>query len=256
MRMTTRAAGTGTTTERLLRNRPVARRLHAAVYLLTGFLFLSGLAVLGEGRPAIEALLGGHVAAARWHRWVGFGLMGLGVLVAVLRPGTSTWFLAESARFGRRDLVWFVRHPRFLLRPARYASARHDGHFDPGQRVFNVVVVVSLLVLAVTGAVMSFPQRFVPVAFAASLQIHRAITWVLGIAVAGHLVVVSGLFRGYRGVWRAMHSDGRVRITLAQVLWPEWARDQEGGRPPERPARPTIRPRTTPRRRTRGPRGG
>jgi formate dehydrogenase subunit gamma len=104
--------------------------------------------------------------------------------------------------------------------------------------------------------VMSFPQRFVPAAFAASLQIHRAVTWVLGIAVAGHLVVVSGLFRGYRGVWRAMHWGGRVRVTLAQVLWPEWARDQEGGRPPERPARATVRRRTTPRRRTRGPRAG
>lgn len=226
----TRAAGTGTITERLLRNRPAARRLHAAVYLLTGFLFLSGLAVLGEGSPALEGLFGGHVATARWHRWVGFGLVGLGLVVASLRPGTSAWFLSESVRFGRRDLDWFVRHPRFLLRPSRHAPAPHEGHFDPGQRVFNLVVVVSLVALAATGAVMSFPQRFLPAAFAASLQIHQAATWVLGIAVVGHLVVVSGVFRGYRGVWRAMHRDGRVAAALGEALWPKWAKREEADR--------------------------
>ncbi|MGH2651690.1 MAG: cytochrome b/b6 domain-containing protein [Actinomycetota bacterium] len=213
-----------------MRNRPAARRVHAALYLLTGFLFFSGLAVLGEGHPVLEALLGGHVATARWHRWVGFGLLGFGVLVAVLRPGTSTWFLAESVRFRAGDLRWFARYPSFLLRPSRYPPAPHDGHFDPGQRVFNVLVVTSLLVLASTGAVMSFPQRFLPPLFAASLRIHRAATWVLGIAVAGHLVVASGVLPGYRGVWRAMHRDGRVPAALGELLWPKWARRQERGR--------------------------
>jgi formate dehydrogenase subunit gamma len=214
----------------MLRNRSAARRLHAAVYLLTGFLFLSGLAVLGEGRPTLEALLGGHPAAARWHRWVGFGLLGLASLVAIIRTRTSMWFLAESARFRAGDLRWFAWYPRFLLKPSRHAPAPHDGHFDPGQRVFNLVVVASLLALAATGAVMSFPQRFLPEAFAASLRIHRVVTWVLGIAVAGHLVVASGVLRGYRGVWRAMHWDGRVAAALGHALWPKWAREQERNR--------------------------
>lgn len=193
--------------------------------------------MLGEGSPSIEGLFGGHVATGRWHRWVGFGLIGLGVVVAAMRPRASTWFLAQSVRFGRQDLDWFVRHPRFLLRPSRHAPAPHDGHFDPGQRVFNLVVVVSLLALAATGAVMSFPQRFVPAAFAASLQIHRVATWILGIAVAGHLVVVSGLFRGYRGVWRAAHRDGRVAAALGRALWPTWARGEEAdGGGMDRPA--------------------
>jgi cytochrome b subunit of formate dehydrogenase len=184
--------------------------------------------VLGEGIPALEALFGGHAATGRWHRWVGFGLVGLGLLVVGLRAETSAWFLAESVRFRRQDLDWFVRHPRFLLRPSRYAPTPHHGHFDPGQRVFNMIVMVSLLALAATGAVMSFPQRFLPAAFAVSLQIHRAATWVLGIAVAGHLVVVSGVFRGYRGVWWAMHRDGRVTAALGEALWPTWARRQRG----------------------------
>jgi cytochrome b subunit of formate dehydrogenase len=184
--------------------------------------------VLGEGSPALEGLFGGHVATGRWHRWVGFGLLSLGVVVAVMRPRAATWFLAQSWRFGRQDLEWFARHPRFLLRPSRNAPAPHDGHFDPGQRVFNLVVMVSLLALAATGSVMSFPQRFVPAAFAVSLQIHLVATWILGVAVAGHLVVVSGVFRGYRGVWRAVHRDGRVAAALGETLWPTWAREEAG----------------------------
>jgi formate dehydrogenase subunit gamma len=227
----TRAAGTAAgTASRLLRNRPAARRLHAAVYLLTIFLFLSGLAVLGGGTPALEALLGGHVATARWHRWIGFGLLGLGILVAVVRPRASAWFIAASVRFERQDFRWFARYPRFLLRPSRHAPGRHEGHFDPGQRLFNLTVVASLLALAATGVVMSFPQRFLPVAFAASLRIHRGTTWVLALAVAGHLLVTSGVLRGYRGVWRAMHRDGRVTEALADLLWPKWAKDQRDRR--------------------------
>ncbi|HEV8682158.1 MAG TPA: cytochrome b/b6 domain-containing protein [Actinomycetota bacterium] len=222
------AAATETTAagKRLLRNRPAARRLHAGLYLLTGFLLLSGLAVLGDGNRALEALLGGHVATARWHRWVGFCLLGLGILVAVFRRRASSWFLAQSVRFRRQDLGWFARYPGFLLRPSRHAPAPHDGHFDPGQRAFNLVVVVSLVILAATGAVMSFPDRFIPAAFAASLRIHGAATWVLAVAVAGHLLVTSGVLRGYRGVWRAMHRDGRVTAGLAELLWPKWAREE------------------------------
>lgn len=62
-----------------LRNRPSARRLHPLLYLLTFLLLFSGAAVLGEGIRTLEGVLGGHVAAARWHRWFGYVLLAAGV---------------------------------------------------------------------------------------------------------------------------------------------------------------------------------
>jgi cytochrome b subunit of formate dehydrogenase len=183
--------------------------------------------VTGEGRPALEAILGGHVAAAHWHRWIGFGLIGAALLVALVRPRSSGRFLLDSARFARGDLRWFASYPGFLVRPDRRRPAPHRGHFDPGQRLLNCVIVLSFLVLSVTGIVMSFPQRVVPEAFAWSLGLHRLATWVLAAAVAGHVAVASGILPGYRGAWRAMHGDGRVPISLARALWPRWAERQE-----------------------------
>jgi cytochrome b subunit of formate dehydrogenase len=152
--------------------------------------------------------------------------------VAVARPRVAGRFLLESLRFRRSEWRWFVRHPGFLLRPGLRSPARHEGHFDPGQRALNLVVVVSFLVLSGTGVVLSFPQAFTPTAFGWSLRVHRGATWALAVAVAGHVVVASGVLPAYRGVWRAMHGDGRVDASLARRLWPRWAEEARGeGRP-------------------------
>lgn len=223
-----RRAGPG---ERLPRNRPAARRLHAGLSLLTLGLLVSGVAVLGEGVRPLEALFGGHVASARAHRLLGYGLIAAAGLVALARPRAAGRFLIESARFRRGELRWFAAYPAFVLRPSRNAPARHEGHFDPGQRLFNLVVIAAFLVLSATGALMSVPAAFVPEVFAWSLRIHRLATWALLAAVGGHVVVASGVLRAYRGVWRAMHAGGLVPRELAERLWPGWAeRERWGGR--------------------------
>ncbi len=212
---------------RLVRNAPPARRLHAGTYLTTAFLLYSGIAVAGEGRPGLANPIGGHVAAAISHRWVGFALIGAGLVVPTVRPGAALRFLAESVRFRLPDVRWFATYPLFLMRPGRHAPAPHDGHFDPGQRILNCVIIASFAALSVTGIVMSFPAAVTPGAFGLSLRIHRAATWVLGASVAGHVVVASGILSAYRGVWRAMHRDGGVPAGLARRLWPRWAEERE-----------------------------
>jgi len=221
-----RAGAAAPDTERILRNRPAARRIHAGTYLVTLVLLVSGVSLLGEGIPSLGALFGGHVAAAWSHRWVGYALIvGIGI-VLLLRPAASLRFLAESSRFRMADLRWLTSYPAFLLGPARHRPAHHEGHFDPGQRLFNLLVVGSLVALSATGLLMSFPQAFVPAVFAWSLRVHRASTWALAASVGGHVLVASGVLSAYRGVHRAMHRDGRVDRRLAETLWPRWAEEQ------------------------------
>jgi formate dehydrogenase subunit gamma len=109
------------------------------------------------------------------------------------------------------------------LAPGRSQPTPHRGHFDPGQRVFNLMLVLTFLVLGVTGIVMGMPERFLPSVFGWSLRIHKLATWVLIGLVAGHLLLASGLLPGYRGVWRAMHLGGRVPAATARRLWPLWS---------------------------------
>jgi cytochrome b subunit of formate dehydrogenase len=215
-----------TDTEGVLRNSRRTRLFHTWVYVVTAFLLLSGIAVLGEGRPAIERILGGHVSTAHWHRWIGFVLIGSAALVLLLRPRAVGRFLIDSVIFGRDDLRWFVTYPGFLTASRRHAPGRHRGHFDPGQRVMNVTIVVCFAALSVTGLMMAFPQRITPAAFEWSVRVHRLATWLLAGAVAGHVVVASGVLPAYRGVWRAMHRGGRVQARLAHRLWPVWTERQ------------------------------
>jgi cytochrome b subunit of formate dehydrogenase len=206
-----------------LRNGRQARWLHTVIYLSTLFLAYSGIAVLLEGHPALARPLGGHVPTATSHRLVGYGLLIAAALIAVVWWRAAGRFVANSVRFSRIDLRWLAGYPRMALAPGRSEPAPHRGHFDPGQRVFNVLLVLTFLVLGVTGIVMGMPERFLPSVFGWSLRIHELATWVLIGLVAGHLLLASGLLPGYRGVWRAMHLGGRVPAATARRLWPLWS---------------------------------
>jgi formate dehydrogenase subunit gamma len=207
----------------LVRNGRRARWLHTLVYLSALFLAYTGIAVLLEGHPGLARPLGGHVPTATWHRLVGYGLLVAAVLVAAVWRRAAGRFVANSVRFTRLDLRWLAGYPRMALAPGHSTPAPHRGHFDPGQRVFNVLLVLALVVLGVTGIVMGMPERFVPSVFGWSLRIHKLATWVLIGLVAGHLLLASGLLPGYRGVWRAMHLGGRVPAATARRLWPHWS---------------------------------
>ena len=211
---------------RILRNTRAARRLHLIVYVAITLLFVSGISLLGNGIPRIEALFGGHESTGRWHRWIGFALIALALLVSLVRSKSVWRFLRDSIRFRAADIDWFLTYPRFVARPARNAPARHEGHFDPGQRVFNCVIVLAFVVLSITGLFMCFPERFTPAVFAWSFRFHRWATWAIVVAVLGHVLIASGLLRAYRGVWRAMHGSGRVHVALAERLWPRWTEEK------------------------------
>jgi len=205
------------------RNGRRARWLHTLVYLSTLFLAYTGIAVLLEAHPGLSKPLGGHVPTATSHRLVGYGLLIAALLVVAVWRGAAGRFVANSVRFSRLDLRWVTGYPRMALAPGRSEPAPHRGHFDPGQRVFNLLLVLAFLVLGVTGIIMGMPERFLPSVFGSSLRIHKLATWVLIGLVAGHLLLASGLLPGYRGVWRAMHLGGRVPAATARRLWPLWS---------------------------------
>ena len=97
---------------------------------------------------------------------------------------------------------------------------RHEGHFDPGQRIANVAIVVLLATLIGSGVALVFVH--VGPAFAVAAAIHRVATIAFTVVIAGHIVVAAGILPGYRGTWRSMHLGGRLRLDTAWRLWPGW----------------------------------
>lgn len=201
------------------RNNRRTRMLHAGVYLTTFVLLATGWWLLAgkEGDPSpLAAML--DAPDTRIHEWAGYALAAVGALALVFGLRAAGTFVAQSVRFERGDLGWFARWPAAVF-TGRFG--RHVGHFDPGQRIANVVMVGALVVLVVSGIGLVVVSG--GTAFVWFLRLHKWSTYVLTPVVAGHVLVALGILPGYRGVWRAMHFSGRVPEKTARRLWPAWA---------------------------------
>ena len=194
------------------------RWLHAAVYLAVLVDLGSGWwFVLGDYRPSpVQRLTGLDDGFA--HEYVGLLL-----LPVVLVGSAAGWrgvrtFVAETVRFRRTDLGWFRDWPRAVV-SGRFAY--HDGHFDPGQRLANLVMVATLLAVLLTGVGALYLGRPLNILV---FQLHRWSAFLITPVLLGHIVVAAGVLPGYRGVWRSMHLGGRLPVDVADRIWPEWVR--------------------------------
>jgi formate dehydrogenase subunit gamma len=215
------------------RNNAKTRWFHAGVYLTVLALLFTGwwLTLGGEGDPSVLSRLF-STPDAELHTLVGWVFAGL-VALGVLLGWRAVWtLLADSVRFRRTDLRWFARWPAAVF-TGRFG--RHEGHFDPGQRIMNVILIVLLLALVVSGiglvSVSGGPE------FVLYNRIHRWSTYLLTPAIAGHIVVAAGVLPGYRGVGRAMHLGGRLRTRVAERLWPAWLERERRKSEPSTPAK-------------------
>jgi cytochrome b subunit of formate dehydrogenase len=201
-----------------------ARRYHTAVYLATLLLLTTGWWLLAgrEGDPSPLAVITG-VPDVQLHVWFGWALVVAAIVPLPFALRGVSAFVRETARVDRDDLGWLVRWPVAIV-TGRFP--RHDGHFDPGQRLANIAIVALLAALVVTGVALVFIK--VGPAFAVLAAIHRAATIAFTIVVAGHVFIAVGILPGYRGVWRAMHLGGRLRLDTARRLWPGWTDRQVG----------------------------
>jgi formate dehydrogenase subunit gamma len=212
-----------TGTDRIERYGRRARWLHAAVYLPTIALLATGLWLLGgqEGHPSILSRVTG-VADTRLHIWLGWALTAVVALGIVAGVRAIPTFLRETVRHDRGDGRWFIRWPKAVF-TGRFA--RHEGKWDPGQRIANAVIVVGLLVLIVTG--IGLATLHGGHVFAMFAKVHKWTAIVITPVLIGHVVIAAGVLPGYKGVWRSMHLVGRLRRETARWVWPGWAeRDQ------------------------------
>jgi cytochrome b subunit of formate dehydrogenase len=195
-----------------------ARWFHAVTYIAvlvllgTGWWLLTGR----EGDPSPLARLTGLPDTAV-HLGLGWFFAGLVVVAAAVGARSVARFVTESLRFHRTDLRWFLRWPAAVL-SGRFAS--HDGRYDPGQRVLNILLMLGLGVLVLSGVALAMLHGG-PV-FAVLAKVHRVATYPVTALLVGHVLVASGVMPGYRGVWRSMHLGGHLRHDVARRIWPVW----------------------------------
>lgn len=207
------------------RYRRSTRRYHTAVYTTTLLLLATGWWLFAgrEGSPSPLALITG-VPDVQLHVWLGWVLVAAALLPLPFALRGVATFVRETVRVDAGDLAWLLRWPAALV-TGRFQ--RHEGHFDPGQRLANIAIVGLLAALVVTGVALVFVK--VGPMFAILAAVHRMATIAFTVVIAGHVIVALGVLPGYRGVWRSMHLGGRVHLDTARRLWPGWT-DREVGR--------------------------
>lgn len=194
------------------------RWFHALTYVtVLVLLFTGGWLWLGqEGKPSVLADVT-RIGDAELHTNVGWALTAIAGLGVLFGSRAITTLVRESSKFRRGEVTWVASWPRAVV-TGRFA--RHEGHFDPGQRVANFVIALLLLALIGSGVglvLVSGGPMFVWFG-----RIHRWATYLFIPVLAGHVVIASGLLPGYRGVWRSMHLGGRLRQRDAARVWPGW----------------------------------
>jgi len=205
------------------------RWFHAGIYLTVLLLLATGWWLLlgqeGDPSPLARIIDLPDTTLHRRIGWVMLGVVGLGLVLGVRAVRT---FLVETTRFRRGDLAWFRRWPRAVF-SGRFGW--HDGHFDPGQRIANMVITVSLA--AVVGSGVGMALLHGGPAFVWLVRVHKWSTYVLTPVLAGHILITL-LPPGYRGVWRSMHFGGRLDARVARRIWPGWSdrNTRSGDRPP------------------------
>ncbi len=199
------------------------RWFHATIYLTVLVLLGTGWWLLlgQEGNPSPLSRLTGR-PDTQLHTWVGWVMTAIVVTGLVVGTRAAATFAAESMRFRRSDLGWFLSWPKALL-TGRFA--RHEGHFDPGQRIANIVLVGMLMALVVSGVGLALLHGG-PV-FAVLVHVHRWSTYAVTPVLLGHILIAAGIVPGYRGVWRSMHLGGHLDVEVARRVWPAWLERNE-----------------------------
>jgi cytochrome b subunit of formate dehydrogenase len=212
------------------RNNVRTRWLHAAVYVCVLVLLFTGwwLTLGHEGSPSILARLVDR-PDTEIHTQVGWALVVIMSAGVILGCRAAWTLVADSVRFRRTDIRWFLRWPIAVF-TGRFG--RHEGHFDPGQRIANIVMIVLLATVTISGiglwGVSGGP------AFVWYRRIHLWSTYLITPVLAGHIFIASGVLPGYRGVWRAMHLGGRLRRRDAARVWPGWLERTGDDAPPRK----------------------
>lgn len=194
------------------------RWFHGATYITVSVLLLTGWWLLAgrEGELSPLAKLTGW-PDTDIHTYAGWAFAVLAALGVTLGARSIRTFLIESVRFDNGDARWFARWPVAIF-TGRFG--RHEGHFDPGQRVANLVLV--LLLAALVGSGVGLTQVTGGTSFVWLQRIHRWATCLVTPVLLGHVLIASGVLPGYRGVARSMHLGGRLRRDVARRLWPGW----------------------------------
>ena len=143
--------------------------LHTAAFivlLITGFIMffhLTGFA----GDKAIKMI----------HRAAAVIFVMIPVIYSIIDPRTALTFLKEAFLWGRDDLGWEISAVNYYF--GGKAHMPPQDRINAGQKIWQLIVVVSGLLFTITGVVLWFFRLKIPVGVYQGFLLLHAITFIL-----------------------------------------------------------------------------
>ncbi len=210
----------------LLRHGLLTRWLHGLNALAILVLLVTGLALGDRFSDYFVASIGGHETLNDAHQWLGIALAAALLVIALGLRRSVIALLRETWRCDRPGGRWLFAFIRYSRQPEHQQPPFHDGRFDPAQRVVFAGLLLGLALITLSGILICALPDMGRIGFMWTIRTHLAGAWLLLACLTLHVIAGLGLPRTHRGLLRTMFGDGRVRLPLAQVLWPGWAARQ------------------------------
>jgi len=148
------------------------------------------------------------------------------VIYIILYPRAGWSFVRETFDWGKEDLVWFRAAPDY------YFGGTEDrmppqGHINTGQRMWQLVIIMTGIVFLVTGGMMLFARSSLPLATYQWTLFAHAIAFIIVLVMfLVHLYL--GLFHPRTRGGLAGIIDGRVTSSYARDHYPKWYQEKTG----------------------------
>lgn len=206
----------------------LARFTHGIVVFSCVWLAISGLFVFV---PALSTAVGNDVIRflRMSHRVIGVVFVAVPLLAALFSPkGAGRFFRKYFTSWTSEDGEFVRKFVPYMLAPKKVHMPDQD-EVKSGQRIADMVIVISSIMMVVSGLVLWLGVDFA-VADAGMLLamrfVHDLFFLVLIVFVIAHFYLGAGVFQPYRGMVRLMFGDGRVSESDALYHWGFWAREE------------------------------
>jgi len=191
----------------ILRNSKAARLVHWIHTISCLMLFYTGLAIFIPKLKWLAWIFGGLEHVRAHHRVAAIVFITIPALAIIFNFKGFLHMLGSIFSWDNDDPKWLLKAPAYVFNSS-IDMLPPQGKLKAVQKLAYMVVLLSSVVMVVTGLILWYPASYTPNALLWSVALHDLFMIIIGVVLLGHMYIGLGIFQPYRGAWRLMFGDG------------------------------------------------
>jgi formate dehydrogenase subunit gamma len=186
--------------------------VHTAVFIA---LAVTGSIILSQGSGYSNIYL-----AVILHRAMAGFFIVMPIVIYFLEPLSTAGFIRETFAWSREDLRWVLSAPNYYFGGPE-EKMPPQAHINAGQKLWQVVIIITGLLLTVTGIALWGFRFSLPVTVHQWLLFAHTIAFIIVFLVCLLHIYLAVLHPRFRESFRSM-LDGRISPSYARTHYRKW----------------------------------